>query len=225
MADRDAFFSPALFRFLRDLKRNNQREWFLKNKQRYEEVVTTPMAAFLDALRPRMKKVSAHFIVPDAPFRIYRDTRFSADKSPYKTHAGVQLRHVAGKDVHVPGFYLHFEPDSVFFAAGLWQPDSATLGKVRDALVADPARWKRLIGARAFRERLALGGEMLKRAPSGYDPAHPLIEDLKRKDFIVSADYDEAAACAPDFVERVESDARTATPFMKFLTESAGFAW
>ena len=108
-----------LFEFLLDLRANNDREWFAENKRRYEQHVKEPLLAFIEDLEPHLHSVSEHFVADTranggSMFRIYRDVRFSKDKSPYKTQAAVQFRHEAGKSVHAPGFYLHLEPDQVF---------------------------------------------------------------------------------------------------------------
>ena len=114
MPSEQTYFNRAFFRFLEDLKKNNQREWFQANKQRYEDEVRHPAQQFISDFGPQLHKISRHFLAdPRASggsmFRIYRDTRFAKDKSPYKTHVGIQFRHKQGKDVHAPGFYLHLE--------------------------------------------------------------------------------------------------------------------
>jgi uncharacterized protein (TIGR02453 family) len=223
-------FTLALFRFLRDLKRNNTREWFQANKERYESDVRHPLIRFIDDFRPHLHKISAHYVADPKPvggsmFRIHRDTRFSRDKSPYKTVASAQFRHEKGKDVHAPGFYLHLEPGSVFGGVGLWHPAGDSLRGVRDALVEHPDRWKKALGSRAFRDRYELEGDSLKRPPRGYDPEHPLIEDLKRKDFIAVTHFDEKQACLPSFLRDYAASARAARPFMEFLTQSVGLPW
>ena len=155
-------------------------------------------------------------------FRIYRDTRFSRDKRPYKTIAAAQFRHEQGKDVHAPGFYLHLEKGNLFAGVGLWHPASDTLRAVRDTIVDKPADWKRAVNAKAFRERFEVGGESLQRPPRGYDPEHPLIDDLKRKDFVAMATFDDGEVLEADFLERFGSVARSAKPFMRFLTRAVG---
>ena len=120
--------------------------------------------------------------------------RFSKDKSPYKTHTGIQFRHARTRDVHAPGFYLHLEPGSVFVACGVWHPDRDTLHAIRTAIAARPSRWQGIVEEPAFREHFRLGGESLKRPPAGFDSDHPLIEELKRKDFIAIADLTESDA-------------------------------
>ena len=216
------WFTPALFSFLRELRENNERPWFEANKARYEADVKAPLVAFLDAFRPRLFDISPHFVV-GAPFRIHRDIRFSKDKSPYKTHAAAHARHEsATHDVHAPGFYVHIEPGSVFVGAGMWEPDNRTLAKVRDALVADPAAWKKLVSAKRFRERCALEGESLQRVPSGYDRQHPLADELRRKSFIAVVRLDERAACSPAFLDEVTAAFEVTAPLARVLTAAVG---
>lgn len=223
-------FTPHLFRFLRDLKKNNERDWFLAHKKRYEEHVRDPMCRFVEELAPELRRISRHYVADPRPvggslFRIQRDTRFSPDKTPYKTHAAIQLRHAQGRDVHAPGFYLHLEPGSVFAGGGLWHPDGATLAQVRSALVAHPERWKKALSARSFRALLTIEGEKLSRPPRGYDPEHPLIEDIKRKDFVCLSTLSEEDACTAGFLEKFIQVCSAAAPFMEFLTVSVGLSW
>ena len=120
-------FGPELFRFLRDLKASNTREWFAENRERYEDAVRGPALDFVADVAPYLERVSPHFVADPRPsggslFRIHRDTRFGKDKSPYKTYVGIQFRHELGKDAHAPGFYLHLEPKAVFVGAGILAP-------------------------------------------------------------------------------------------------------
>jgi uncharacterized protein (TIGR02453 family) len=157
-------------------------------------------------------------------FRIHRDVRFSPDKSPYKTHAGVRFPHEESKNVHAPGYYLHLEPGEIFAAAGIWHPDPVTLKKVRDAIVANCPGWKRAI-AQTLRGECTLGGDSLKKVPRGYDPNHPLAEDLKRKDFIAYIPFTEADACAGDFLKRFGTACGSMKPLLGFLSRSVGASW
>lgn len=225
-----AYIRPDLFQFLRELRENNNREWFQANKRRYESQVKEPLLGFIAEFGTRLSGISPHYLADPRPvggslFRIYRDVRFSKDKSPYKTAAGLHFRHERGKDVHAPGFYLHLEPDGVFAGTGIWHPDTKTLGKIRDAIVADPSRWQRIVSDEAFRAVFTLEGDSLKRAPKGYDPDHPLIEDLRRKDFIAATSFGEEEACASDFMDRFTEVCRRAGPFMEFLTTAIGLPW
>ncbi len=225
-----AHITPELFEFFRELKKNNSREWFLNNKGRYELRVRLPLQRFIMDFQQPLRRISPHFQADPRPvggslFRIYRDVRFSPDKSPYKTHGGIQFRHEQGRDVHAPGFYLHLEPANVFAAVGIWHPDSAALGWIREAIASNPVSWLRIKTDPDFSRLYELSGESLKRAPQGYDPNHPQIEDLKRKDFIAHVSLSEEDACAADFLDRYARLCAGAAAFMKFLTRTLGLPW
>lgn len=220
-------FQPAFFDFLRELKANNERSWFEANKARYQAEVRDPMLDFIAAFAEPLTGISPHFVAdPRANggslFRIYRDTRFSLDKTPYKTNAGAHFRHVAGKDAHAPGFYLHLEPDSCFAACGIWHPGGDALTDIRNAIAEDPASWTRITQTKAFRDTFTLRGQSLKRPPRGYDATHPLIDDLKRKDFIAGTTFPEADALQSDFLQRFAEIARSGAAFVGFLSRAVG---
>jgi uncharacterized protein (TIGR02453 family) len=230
VVDQASHFGPWLFEFLRELRQNNTREWFVANKDRYETHVRQPMLQFIADVGPRLEQISAHVVADPRPvggslFRIHRDVRFSRDKSPYKTHAAVQFRHEMGRDVHAPGFYLHLEPSNVFAACGLWRPGTDSLTQVREAIATRPEPWRRAISTRQFKTIWRLEGDSSKRAPSGYDPNHPFIEDLKRKDFVAVTVFSEADACAPGFVDQFAQTCGAAGPFMRYLTTAVGLQW
>jgi uncharacterized protein (TIGR02453 family) len=220
-----AMFGPGLFSFLADLRANNNREWFTANKLRYEEQLLEPAIAFIDAFAPRLEKISPHFRADARPsggslFRIYRDTRFSKDKTPYKTNVGIHFRHERAKDAHAPGYYLHIGPDEVFAGGGIWHPATEAATGIREAIVADPERWRRATRSGAFAKRLELGGDSLKRVPPWADPAHPFAEDLKRKDFFGSTRMSESDVLAPGFVDEYARVCRAAAPLMQFLCDA-----
>ncbi len=229
MSDARAF-APALFRFLRDLRKNNDRDWFLAPKEVYERDVREPALDFIAMFEPSLRRISAHLVADARPvggslFRIHRDVRFSKDKRPYKTHVGIHFRHEAAEGAHAPGFYLQLEPGDVFAAAGIWQPDGAVLADVRDAIAESPAAWRRAVRAREFASRWALAGESLVRVPRGYDPEHPFAEDLKRKSYIAHTGFTERDACAPDFAERLADAWRASAPLMRFLARALDLPW
>ena len=217
-----ACFTPATFEFLTELAANNNRDWFAVNKPRYEAWVLEPALDFISAMGPRLERVTPHFTaipkrVGGSLMRVYRDTRFSRDKTPYKTNIGIQFRHELGKDVHAPGFYVHIDPGSCFLGVGMWHPASGPLGMIRDRIVEDPDAWLAARDDRGFRRRFELSGDSLKRAPRGYPPEHPYVEDLKRKDFIAVAEFGFDAAADAGFADRVAADFAAAKPFMAFL--------
>ena len=220
-----SFFSPKVFAFLRDLKRHNRREWFLENKARYEEVVKEPSLQFIAAFEAHLMKISPEFLaIPKAVggslFRIQRDIRFSKDKSPYKTHVGIRFLHRDAKNVHAPLFYLHLEPGGSFAGIGVWHPEPATLEHIRQAIVDDPRAYRKVAQAPRFLERFEVVGDSLQRPPRGYDPGHPLIEDLKRKDFICVQNLTRKEAYSPDFTKTVAAGFRTAAPLVRFVTDA-----
>ena len=223
-------FTPRLFEFLGELKANNNREWFEANKQRYLDDVRDPFLAFIAAFRPRLQNISPRYVADPKPsggslFRIYRDTRFSKNKAPYKTVASAYFGHEAGK-ANAPGIYLHFEPEKCFVGIGYYHPDPATRRKVTDAIVAQPEAWQAITGAKELKKRFELhDGELLQRVPKPYDPNHPLAEDLKRKSFIVWANLTEKQVCAKDFLDRLESLCQTSAPFLAFLVRAMGLPW
>jgi uncharacterized protein (TIGR02453 family) len=216
-----AFFGPELFDFLRQLKRHNNRDWFARNKARYEQVVLDPALMFISSFGPHLRKLCPHFIADPRPsrgslFRIYRDTRFSPDKRPFKTHVGMHFSHASGKDAHAPVFYLHLEPGNCFVAAGVWHPDSSALTRIRMAIVAQPEQWAKV------RRRVELEGNSLTRPPRGFDPNHPFIEDIKRKDFVASVELTEAQVCGPRLLWDFAAACRAMLPLVEFTTRALG---
>ncbi len=219
--------TSELFQFLAELRLNNERTWFQANKGRYEKHVKQPLLEFIADFGEHLERVSPHFVADargngGSMFRIYRDMRFSKDKTPYKTAAAMQFRHERGKDVHAPGFYVHLEPGSVFFGAGMWGPDSASLKRIRAAIDTGAVRWRGVMDDDDFASTFSLHDGGLKRAPKGYDPDHPLIEDLKRKHFIASAELSEDEACEPGFMFEVADLCDRASGFVRFLTDAVG---
>ena len=149
-------------------------------------------------------------------FRIYRDTRFSPDKRPFKTHVGIRFSHDSGKDAHAPVFYLHLEPENCFAAAGVWHPDNHALTRIRTAIVDQPERWAKL------RLKLELEGDSLTRPPRGYDPEHPFIEDIKRKDFVASVAFRDRQVYGPAFMRDFSAACRAMVPLVEFTTKALG---
>ncbi len=230
MTSTNPYVTRKLFSFFRELKQNNTRAWFQDNKQRYETDVREPLLQFISDFAPSLRRISPYLVCDTSRaggslFRIHRDVRFAKDKTPYKTGAGIHFRHAQGKDVHAPGYYLHLEPGAVFAGAGIWQPDTQTLTGIREAIVANPARWQKITGKKRKLPISLWEGERLKRAPRGFDPDHPLLEDLKRKDFILSTDFTRKAVCAEDFVKLFEQFCRETADFMRLLTEALGLEW
>jgi len=225
-----AGFPQDFFGFFEELAVNNDRGWFNDNKGRYYESVVNPISAFIVCMAPRLRKISPHYLADPRPhggsmFRIYRDTRFSRDKSPYKTHAGVQFRHEAGKDAHAPGFYVHLAADGLYFGGGVWLPPNRQLGKIRDSIVDNARTWSRIANDRKVRDLGGIQGDSLKRPPRGFDAEHPHIDDLKRKSLYVMANADPRDALKPGFIDQVEAAFRCAAPLNHFVCDALGLAF
>ncbi len=221
----DPYFTNKTFTFLSALGKNNSREWFEEHKQDYEDLVRSPALDFIADMAYEMPSVSKHFRaiskkVGGSLMRVQRDTRFSNDKTPYKTNIGMHFRHEVGKDIHAPGYYVHIEPGECFVAVGLWHPESDVLFKVREAILKQGEIWVKARDDRKFREHYSLEGDVLVNAPRGYAKDHPLVEDLKRKDFIGLAALAKAEVTSPDFRKLVAERFRQASPYMRFLCEA-----
>ncbi|HEY2775214.1 MAG TPA: DUF2461 domain-containing protein [Candidatus Binatia bacterium] len=221
-------FPKDFHAFFRELAKHNEREWFQANKDRYLGSVLAPMVSFIAAMDLPLGRVADCFVADartngGSMFRIYRDTRFSHDKTPYKTHAACHFRHEAGKDAHAPGFYVHLEPTRVFFGGGLWHPPGPELRKLREAIAEDPDRWIAITKAPAFRRRFGeVRGDALKRPPQGFDPDHRLVEELKRTSYFAIQEAPPAVILTKDFVRDVARCFEAMAPFMEFLTGALG---
>ena len=224
------YFSPRFFEFLEELSRNNNRDWFLPNKPRYEHDVREPMLAFIADFAPRLHKISTRYVADPRPMggsmmRIYRNLRFSRDKTPYHTNASAAFGHRDGMHFNSPSFYLSLSPAEAFAGVGVWHPQADTIARIRDAIVAHPAKWKTALGDRKFKSRFEMMGDMLSRPPKGYDATLPMIEDLKRKDFVGGTQFTRKEVCSAEFMDLFAGACAAASPFMKFLTEAMNLKW
>jgi uncharacterized protein (TIGR02453 family) len=218
-----SYFSIGAFEFLAELAENNDREWFNANRRWYEEEVRGPALRLIADIAPLLGKLSPHFEAgPKSLFRIHRDTRFSPDKRPYKTHVGIHFRYGGAPNPHVPGYYLHIQPNEVFTGFGVWHPDADTLRAIRDAIVDRPQAWKKASRDPALTEAFELEGALLSRPPRGYPADHPLVEDLKRKDFVAIKRLDESFVLEPDLPQRLADLWAVGSRFMRFLCEANG---
>ncbi len=221
-------FTDELWRFLIELSQNNDRPWFQANKQRYEDHVRGPALALIRAMAPRLAEVTPSLQAIDKKvggslMRIYRDVRFSKDKSPYKTNVGIQFRHRAGKDVHAPGVYVHIDLDEVFMGVGLWQPDKEPLHAIRTRVAEQPDAWRAIIESPPFADGpWEQHGAALKRIPRGFDKDHPLAEELKRKSFIAVRPLDPALLESPALCDTIAEHITLMRPYMAFLCGAIG---
>jgi uncharacterized protein (TIGR02453 family) len=219
-----ARFSPEFFRFLRDLKRNNNRGWFLANKARFNEFVQGTSVRFVEAMTPEIHRINRNLAGDPRPvggslMRIYRDVRFSKDKSPYRTSMGIHFFHRdrEGHEGGLPGLFLHLAPGESFVASGMWMPTTPDLAKIRNALLKDPSGWKR-----AKAPGLSPDENALKRVPPGFAPDHPLAEDLKRKSYVAMSSLKDSEVTSPGFGTRFIVECRRLDPLNRFLAKAVG---
>ncbi len=220
-----SYFLPSLFRFLRDLNRHNNREWFAKNRQRYETVLLQPSLRFIKDARRELTSISPYLVADPKPyggslFKIYRDLRFSKDKSPYKTNVAMEFWYKKAKKHSYLGLYLHIRPGDNFLGAGIWHPESSELNKIRRAIVDNPNSWRTVLGS-----KLSLEGESLKRPPVGFPVDHEFVEDLKRKDFISSVSFTDKQVTNPNFMQDFIVAGKSTGPLNKFLAEALGLPY
>jgi len=225
-----AHFGQGLFDFLRELRQNNNREWFQKNRARYESDVRDPALRFIEDIGPGLKKISRHLVADPRPiggslFRIHRDIRFAADKSPYKTAVGMSFGHDRGRAGPAPGLYLHLEPQQSFAGGGVHMPDTATVTRIRDAIVKDTPSWKKIVSDSRFAPMFENMGDALKRPPQGYAADHPFVDDLKRKSYVWHTRFTEADVCRGDFIDGYLEACRLANPMDRFLATALGAPW
>jgi len=227
MAAMAGYFSPDLFRFLRELRAHNDREWFTANKARYEREGRDPLLRFIVDLGPELARFAKHFVADPRPvggsmMRIYRDTRFAKDKSPYKTALMAHFQHARGEEGATPGFYLRLEPGHSAVGAGIWRPEPGALKKIRKRIADDSKGWQRVTSGKTMGLSCGMAGESLKRPPPGFDPEHPCIEDIKRKDFAITVELDDKRIASPAFKGDVVKAYKAITPFVEFVTRAIG---
>jgi uncharacterized protein (TIGR02453 family) len=219
-------FGPGLFAFLRDLKRHNNREWFEDNRPRYVADVEAPMLAFIREVGERLPAVCPGFVADPrrsggSMFRIYRDTRFSADKTPYKTWLAARFGHrktrKAATGPHAPSFYLHLAVDESYGGGGIYHADTPTLTRIRQRIVSHPEAWSAVL-----KSGVELQGDTLKRPPAGFDKTHRFIEDLKRKDLYGLTAFTRAEVTSSRFIDRYMKACAEVTPLVEFLTAAVG---
>jgi uncharacterized protein (TIGR02453 family) len=214
--------------FLRDLAAHNDKAWFEENKSRYEKDVVEPARALVRRLTADLGAAFPHITGSDAKSggsltRIFRDTRFGKDKSPYHTHVGMHFWHDQGKKMETPGFFLRIDADEVLVATGQHQPEPPLLDRIRKSIDKDGKSWEKASRDKAFAASWGgLDGESLKRVPAPYAADHPFADDLKRKDFTAFARIPSAEATKPGFADATVARWRASRPLMKFLCDAAG---
>ncbi|NOT92379.1 DUF2461 domain-containing protein [Ferruginibacter sp.] len=211
---------PSTLKFLKDLKKNNNRPWFEEHRKQYENAkedflsLTEKLIAGIAVFDPPIAVLKAK----ECTFRINRDVRFSKDKSPYKNNiAGYFNR--KGKKGNGAGYYLHIEPGQSFAAGGLWMPEPADLAKIRQEIDYSFDEWKKITGNASFKKTFTEGvkGDALVRPPKGYEETNPAIVYLKMKSFIVSKPFTDAEVQSKSFVKDVANTFKTMKPIIDFL--------
>jgi uncharacterized protein (TIGR02453 family) len=234
----ETYFTKATLDFLKQLAANNERDWFLANKERYERCARDPFLRLIADLAPAFEKAKLPYVADPRPsggsmMRIYRDIRFAKDKSPYKIAIAAHFAHQNAKDDAAPGFYLHIQPGKSMIGGGVWRPEPKALRKIRDAIASDPKAWQKATAPLRGREEgrvhkmgsaCGLIGESLTRPPAGFPADHPFIEDIKRKDFAISSSLTDSEVCGPGFNKLVLERFRASAPFLKFLSKAVGLS-
>ncbi len=228
-------FTPAALTFLKQLKRNNRREWFMERKATYDSLLLDPMREFVEEMDVRLARFAPE--IGGSPkksvFRIYRDVRFSKDKSPYKTHVACWFSHLnashgVGSETHGAGagFYFHLEPGASLTAGGLWMPPRPALNAVREAMASRPATLESVLKAPAFKRRFkGLSEEkVLTRVPKPWAADHPAGQWLRYASFTTSAELTDAEVTGPRLLDKVEKDFTTILPLVRWINQALGFA-
>lgn len=227
-------FTPAALTFLRQLKRNNRREWFVERKTGFDSLLMAPMREIVEELDVRLATTVPE--IGGSPkksiFRIYRDVRFSKDKSPYKTHVACWFAHLdgapgVGSETHGAGagFYFHLEPGASMVAGGLWMPPRPSLHAIRERIATDHRGLERALAAPAFRRRFGTLSEehVLKRVPRPWTAEHPAAGWLRFASYTVSAPLTDAQVTGTRLVDLVAKDFVLVRPLVRWLNGALGF--
>lgn len=227
---RQSYFSPQVFTFLREVAENNNKPWWDANKDRYIRLVREPAKEFIEDFGPRLHAISEHFVADSRTnggslMRPYRDTRFSKDKTPYKTNVGIQFRHEMGKDVHAPGFYVHIAPGDCWAGVGMWRPEPKVARQIRERIAEYPDDWKKATKYKAFTDAWTIDPddeEMLKRVPKEFDPDFVYADDLRMKSFTAGHRLTQKEVTSADFDDALATAYKKAGGFTRFLCSSVG---
>lgn len=224
------YFTPALFKFLRELEQNNEKRWWEENKDRYIDTIREPALDFIEDFGKKLETISPHFVADTRTnggslMRPYRDVRFSKDKTPYKTNVGIQFRHEQGKDVHAPGFYVHLAPGENFIGIGLWNPETAVARAIRQKINDDPLQWKKAAHSKRFTGTWSLTtneSDRLKRVPKELDANHPYPDDLRLKSFTAGSKMTQKLVTSDSFSDELMRMFKAGAPYTRFLCEAIG---
>ena len=216
-------FTPEALKFLRALKRNNDRDWFQARKEQFEELLRNPMLELLACINDDLMKFAPDYVMEPskALFRIYRDTRFSHDKSPYKTHLAAVFSHRVMPRNHGAGFYFQISTDKVGMGGGIYQPPPDLLRRLREHIAENPREYQKAIeevNARKIAGKFE--GQPLTRVPKGFDPQHPAAELLKCRSLFFYSELPAETALQPQFEKEITTRFRAITQFVQLLDKS-----
>jgi uncharacterized protein (TIGR02453 family) len=217
-------FPKEGIKFFKQLKQNNNREWFEKHKEEFESYAKTPMQSFITALQMHFTRFAPEFDLNPkrSIFRIYRDIRFSPDKTPYKIHIAAHFV-LRGKPKGFvgSGYYMEIGPGGLYVGGGIYIPDGDQLKKIRKAIVLRGEEFLSIVESRRFKKLFApFGWKKLKRIPKGYEENHPMAEWLKYKQFFVGVSWPESKCYRSSFVKETADICEELTPLVKFLNSA-----
>lgn len=215
-----AGFPEDMVKFFRSLKRNNRREWFQPRKHLFEQHVKAPMLDLVAVINTELSKFAPEYVTEpkSAIFRIYRDTRFSADKTPYKTHVAASFSRRGGERLGTGGFYFSVSNQAIEVAAGLWHPDREVMLMVRNHIAETHDELTRILADKKSRKLAGeLKGDALTRSPKGFDPAHPAAEFIKMKDWVLDVNLDAKLATTPQLQGAIVERFRAMAPLLAYL--------
>jgi uncharacterized protein (TIGR02453 family) len=226
-------FRPSALGFFRQLKRHNTRPWFEAHREVYEQEVKQPLQALVEEVDVALARMAPEMVGDPkrSVFRIYRDVRFSKDKSPYKTHAACWFYHVdagrgvGGESSGGAGFYFHMAPGEYLIGAGIWMPPRPSLARIREALVEEQKRFEAIVLAPRFRRRFGSLDEegMLKRLPRGFAEDHTAAPWLRHQSFTVGRTLTEMQVLSPRLGETLAREFQALTPFVRWFNHALGF--
>ncbi|HEY7290464.1 MAG TPA: DUF2461 domain-containing protein [Vicinamibacterales bacterium] len=215
-------FAPDGLSFLRALKRNNRREWFQPRKDRYETLVRAPMIAIVEQLAVDLRKSAPEVMIDPrrAIYRIYRDTRFSADKTPYKTHIAASFPWRGLPRHEGAGLYFHVSPTEIWIGGGMYAPQTTQLQAVREHIARNHRRLRSIVESAAFKRVIgSLEGEQLQRVPRGFAADHPAAAWLKYRQFLAGRELPPAAATKPALYRGILETFAVVMPLVRFINE------
>jgi uncharacterized protein (TIGR02453 family) len=227
MSDSFRGFPEEGMKFLRQLKKNNDREWFTPRKAVYEEQVRMPMLALIRALHGEMMEFAPGYVGDPKKciFRIYRDTRFSKDKTPYKTNIAAHFRRNSLGKGEGGGFYFSVSPEGVEIGGGIYAPDPQMALIVRRHIEAKHEAFRKTFETPQVKKLLGgMWGEQMARAPKGFDPEHPAIDLIRHKHFVLFSEQEGALAASPKLQGEIVRRFRAIAPFIEFLNGAFGRA-